>query len=294
MSSASIGRLRLLRVVCVAAAAAAAGLVPPSASAQQAPGSVPAAAAGPDWQALSPAQQQALQPLKRDWAGIDAPRKQKWLEIVARFPTMPPEERERVQARMAEWARLSPAERGQARLQFQEVRQMNPQDRAAAWDAYLALPAEQRRALAQRAKTVPRATPEARAGTAAAPPNQKANPTIPPAKPVTATAVASTLVHASPGATTTLISKAPNPPAQQQPGGPKIAAPSDRLDRKTLLPRTAALAAPASAAPSAAAPAAAQQQPAAASSTAAPPAGSPAAAAEAAPGASAEPSGTSQ
>lgn len=284
MNGATIGRLRLFRAACAAAAVVAAGQAPPSASAQQATVTAPVPTAGPGWQALSPAQQQALAPLKRDWADIDATRKQKWLEIAARFPTMPPEERERVQARMADWARLSPAERGQARLQFQEVRQMSPQDRAAAWDAYLALPAEQRRALAQRAKTVPRATPEARIGAATVLPNQKVNVVALPAKPAVATAVAPTVVRASPGATTTLISNRPRPPSHEQLGDPKIAVPSDELDRKTLLPRTVAgsAAAPTSTQP------AARPQPAGPASAAAP-AASPAAATEAV----AEPSGPS-
>ena len=84
-------------------------------------------------------------------ADIDAPRKQKWLEIAARFPSMPPEERQRIQERMTEWARMTPEERGRARLQFQEARQISPQERQARWDAYLALPAEERRALANSA-----------------------------------------------------------------------------------------------------------------------------------------------
>ena len=81
-------------------------------------------AAGPTWASLSAPQRAALAPLQRDWQGIDALRKAKWLEVAARFPAMPAEERQRVQERMADWARLSPSERGQARLTFQESKQL--------------------------------------------------------------------------------------------------------------------------------------------------------------------------
>lgn len=191
-------------------------------------------AGGPPWQTLTPAQQAALAPLKRDWPGIDAPRKQKWLEIAARFPYLPPEERERIQARMTDWTRLSPSERAQARLQFQEVRQISPQDRQARWDAYLALPAEQREALAQRAKTVPPAAGANSSG-ATVLPNQKVNVLNAPTKPATPTAVAPTVVQAKPGVSTTLISKTPTPPAHERPGEPKIALPPGQVNRATLL-----------------------------------------------------------
>ena len=47
--------------------------------------------------------------------------------------------------------RMTPEERGRARVQFLETRQMSPQERQAGWEAYQALPAEEKRELAQRA-----------------------------------------------------------------------------------------------------------------------------------------------
>ena len=130
-----------------------------SATQAQTPSSPQSAAnaSGPSWTALTPTQQSALAPLRKDWQTIDAPRKQKWLEIAARLPSLQPEERKRIQDRMTEWARMTPEERGRARLQFQEARQISPQERQARWDAYLALPADERRALANSAKSVPKA-----------------------------------------------------------------------------------------------------------------------------------------
>ena len=218
------------------------------AAAQVVPGANPAVnAGGPPWTSLTPAQQSALAPLKRDWQGIDATRKQKWLEIAARFPAMPADERRRVQDRMTEWARMTPDERGRARLQFQEVRQINPQDRQARWDAYLALPAEERRALAKSASTVPPAAKGANTAVAgkwpagmAAPQDQKVNLVSAPTRQSAPKSIAPTVVQAKPGASTTLISKTATPPPHAQVGQPKIAATQDVVDRKTMLPQAGA------------------------------------------------------
>ncbi|MGL6111181.1 MAG: DUF3106 domain-containing protein [Rubrivivax sp.] len=231
----------------IAAAILAVSLASSFGAAAQSPqGTAPVAnAGGPTWSSLSPAQQSALSPLKRDWQGIDTARKQKWLEIAARFPAMPPDERQRVQDRMNEWARMTPDERGRARLQFQEARQISPQDRQARWDAYLALPADERRALAKSASTVPPAPKAAAAGqpgkstsALAATSNQKVNVVNVPSTQSAPKSIAPAVVQARPGASTTLISKTASPPPHAQVGQPKIAASQDVVNRSTLLPQT--------------------------------------------------------
>lgn len=207
---------------------------------------------GPAWSALKPAQREALKPLERDWASIDSLRRRKWLEIAERYPSMPAQDQARLQARMGEWARLTPLERSQLRLNFQEAKQAPVQNRQASWEAYQALLPEERRALAERA--APAASASSRSGQAAqkavpsAPsdklareaPQPKSNtvpdraPTAPP-KPV-----APSVVQAKPGATTTLMSRPPAPPAHQQTGLPKIAASPEYVDKKTLLPQQGA------------------------------------------------------
>jgi Protein of unknown function (DUF3106) len=221
---------------------------PPAKPASAAAAPRPTAEQGVSWNNLKPAQREALKPLERDWSGIDAARKSKWLEIAERYPTMAPPDRQRLQARMTEWARMTPQERNQTRLQFQDARQVPQQDRQASWEAYQALPEEQRRELASRAQ--PAAAPPAasRPGptTAAATrpdklaregPQPKVNAVpapgaVPPPKPV-----APSMVQAQPGATTTLISKPAAPPAHQPSGSPKIAATPEYVDKKTLLPQ---------------------------------------------------------
>ena len=101
------------------------------------------------WSRLNPVQQQALAPLRTDWATLSADRQAKWLEMASRFPTMSAAERQRLNDRMAEWVRMTSDQRRTARLQFQEVRRVHPEDRQAAWKAYQALPEAERQRLAQ-------------------------------------------------------------------------------------------------------------------------------------------------
>lgn len=203
-------------------------------------------AGDPAWSQLSPAQQKALTPLRADWDKLDAPRKQKWLEVASRFGTMPPQRQERVRERMTEWARMSPTQRSEARLNYQQSKQVPPQDRQARWEAYQALPAEERAALAARAAKpapVKGATPSPAMSLRNAPVDAQApksnivpptNRTAPP-KPVSPT-----LVQAGRGATTSLVTATPRPPQHQQPGQPKIAATPRQVDKVTLLPKPGA------------------------------------------------------
>jgi hypothetical protein len=188
----------------------------------------------PTWVSLNAAQKAALAPLQRDWAAIDTSRKQKWLEVAARFPAMPAAERQRVQERMAEWARMTPAERGRARLQFQEARELTAEDRQARWQAYQALPEEERRELLMRSR--PNTEPVAGGKPAATADAGKRNLMQPSGKSPTG-AVAPTVMSAKPGATTTLMSTRAAPPAHYQPGLPKIAATPGFVDSATLLPK---------------------------------------------------------
>ena len=227
--------------------------VAPKAAPASAPAK-PAVNGGVPWSSLTPTQRQALAPLERDWSNIDAERRTKWLEIASRLPSMPADERQRIQARMTEWARLTPDERGRARLSFQEAKQLSPQERQARWEAYQALPEEDRKALANRARD--KRDRAAAQGSASAPLAAVPKRTLPQAASAPAISVkpvAPTVVQATPGATTTLMTKKPSPPAHQKPGQPKIEAQPDKVDRTTLLPQRG----PQSSAGSAAAPASA-------------------------------------
>jgi hypothetical protein len=250
-------RRLLLPVLAVAAALA----MPPGVDAQgsRAAAATPASGRedGVPWKSLTPAQREALAPLERDWPTIEAQRKQKWIALAARFKTLSPEERARINARMSEWARLTPAERGQARLRFEEARQVPAPDRSARWQEYQALPPEQRAQFAARAASAASGTADA----AAKPPKAatrdskeaKSNLVPNPALSEAPRPVAPTLVQAAPGATTTSITRRPAPPPHQQTGMPKIAATPEFVQRSTLLPRRGPQAAAIAPAPAASA-----------------------------------------
>lgn len=216
---------------------------------------------GPAWRALTARQRQHLAPLERDWPGLSTASKAKWLEVSSRFANLPVDEQQRVQARMAEWSRLTPAERGQARLSFQEKKALTAEQKQQRWEAYQALPDDHRRALAAKAQPVDdrkRSNPaaataaaaNAAAANAAAPPDDTrakqpaASGTAPSAAPGTAPSrllvkpISPSMVQAKPGATTTWITSPAVPPAHQLPGQPKIAAKPSQVDNKTLLPKS--------------------------------------------------------
>ena len=206
---------------------------------------------GVRWQKLKPAQREALEPLQREWSSIDAMRKQKWVQLADRMRGLPADERARVEARMSDWARLTPAERGQARLRFQEAKQIPPSDRRSRWAAYQALSPEQKSELAAKAAAVrsrnaaERAARHAPAGVArdrgAREGAQAKSNIVPnPAYAAPPRQIGPTVVQASPGATTTLITRRPMPPPHQQTGLPKIAATPEFVDRSTLLPQRGA------------------------------------------------------
>lgn len=190
---------------------------------------------GPSWQSLSLAQRTALAPMERDWAGIDANRKAKWLEVAARFYSLPKPEQQRIQERMRAWVAMSPQQRGRARLTFQESRQLAPQERQERWEAYQALPPERRAALEQRLHTTGPSAADARDAQRGRDKKQVIN--SPGRENGPGKVVSPTVVQAQTGATTSLVNKLASPPVHQQPGMPKIAATSNFVDRTTLLPK---------------------------------------------------------
>jgi hypothetical protein len=217
-----------------------------SALASRKPVKASASETGVAWAELSPAQKSFLQPLERDWSSIEAPQKRKWLELATRVPKLSADERQRIQTRMTEWAKLTPDQRGQARIHFQEAKQLPARDRQARWDAYQSLPPEQKERLATRAalaasgsESVRRPPPaSARADRLAHDmPQPKSNIVPNPALAAPPKQIGPTLMQARPGATTTLISRPALPPTHQQIGMPKIAATPEFVNKSTLLPQ---------------------------------------------------------
>lgn len=202
--------------------------VPPSAL------SVPPA----QWSGLTPKQQALLAPLERDWPEISDTQRSKWLSATPTLATMSGEEIKRVHDRIRDWTMLSGSERSTARIGFQVSRQLTAEQRQARWEAYQALPAEERKALAEKAMARRQALAEAPARAARPPvaqPKSKAAPA--PPRLVTPALVTSTLVQGKPGATTVLITRDLARPRDAAAGPAKAMADLDLLDPRTLLPK---------------------------------------------------------
>lgn len=228
-------------------------VVPSAASAAQ-PGPSPSVAAYP-WAELRRDQQALLAPLAAEWSKLPEAQRARWVEIANRYQALPLQEQERLRARVAEWAAMSPAQRQAARLRFQQSRQHKDQDREAKWQAYQALPAEQREALADKASRKKPAGPgRPQAGQAGAPVDN-ASVARSSGQPAAASTLlplpparndeglgAPTLMQARPGASTVLISKAAKP-APAASATLRIETDTHRIDARTLLPKKAAAAA---------------------------------------------------
>jgi hypothetical protein len=213
-----------------------------------------AEAGGPLWTELAPGQRKVLAPLAADWNGLDTRSKERWIDVAGRYHKMKPDEQQRANQRMGEWAHMTVAERTQARMNFQEASSLSKEEREARWKAYQALPEEKKRELA--AKRV-----AARASAASAPTalvrHHVPTPldTVQPKNNVIGAAPAHSAAGSAPaappkpvGVTTTLLTRRPAPPPHQHDGAPKIAAGPNAVDRTTLLPKRTKVAAAGSAA----------------------------------------------
>jgi hypothetical protein len=99
------------------------------------------------WKDLTPAEQDALNPLAGEWTKLDTTRKSKWVAIADRFPQMQETERQRTQDRMREWVRLSPEQRRIARDTYLRAHAMPPEKRAELLAKYQQLPDEEKEQL---------------------------------------------------------------------------------------------------------------------------------------------------
>lgn len=160
----------------------------------------------PRWQDLSAAQQQSLKPLAANWSGLSEAQRRKWLAIAAGYPKLSSSEQATLHSRMTEWAGLSQSQRAQARLNFADTKQVDASQKAANWQAYQALSADEKKKLMV-------AAPQRPTGATAA---------VKPVQPQRLTTVPVTRPHLN--------------------HGPKMAAANSMVDPNTLLPQTPSVA----------------------------------------------------
>lgn len=108
----------------------------------------------PLWRDLSSSQQVALAPLEPQWDRMEGLRKRKWIEMSAKFASMPPLEQQRVHERMRQWMRLTPEQRDRARENFSKTNRLAG-DKSADWENYKQLSADEKRNLARAAARKP-------------------------------------------------------------------------------------------------------------------------------------------
>ena len=78
----------------------------------------------PDWAELKPSQQAVLAQLKEDWQELDTLRRTKWVKIANAYPKMKPEQQQRLQAQMSEWAKLTSEQRRAAREKYLAIKKL--------------------------------------------------------------------------------------------------------------------------------------------------------------------------
>ncbi len=101
----------------------------------------------PLWSDLTSAQQAALAPFEPQWNSWSADEKRGWLKLAERVPKMSDEQRERVDERIREWAKLTPEQRRLARQNYRLAKRLDPDERQARWERYRELTPEQRAVL---------------------------------------------------------------------------------------------------------------------------------------------------
>lgn len=99
------------------------------------------------WRQLTPTQKQALAPLGAQWSALTSQQQAKWLTISKNFTQLPVADQVTMHSRMADWVDLSPQQRNLARLNFNQMQSLPKEDKKAKWEAYQALPAEEKRLL---------------------------------------------------------------------------------------------------------------------------------------------------
>lgn len=135
-----------------------------------------AASNGIAWRDLTARQKTALAPLKEQWPTLSVEHQRKWIALARNYHRMKPAEQATLQQRMSDWAQLSPSQRTRARLNFSEARRLPADEKRAQWEAYQALPEQERERLAQDQPKLPvTAAPALRL----APPSSIARPVLP-------------------------------------------------------------------------------------------------------------------
>ena len=84
---------------------------------------------GPAWSELSSSDKQVLAPLQQDWDKWNLLRKNKWLQMAKKYPSLSAAEQARIRDQMVGWAKLSTQEREAAREKIKGLTKLPPEQR---------------------------------------------------------------------------------------------------------------------------------------------------------------------
>src|SRR5271169_3258188 len=78
---------------------------------------------------LTPAQQEALAPLAKDWGGLPENIQRHFLEMARRYPSLTPAQKQRMHDRLEYWSKLTPEQHEQARQKYKAFKKLPPATR---------------------------------------------------------------------------------------------------------------------------------------------------------------------
>lgn len=79
------------------------------------------------WSALAPEERRILGPIEAEWDRMPGYQQQRLVSSARRYPSFQPIQKERFDARIRDWARMSPEQRRAARETFQGLRKLPPE-----------------------------------------------------------------------------------------------------------------------------------------------------------------------
>jgi hypothetical protein len=101
----------------------------------------------PTWVELTAGQQKVLAPLASQWSSFDVNHKTKWLAISEKYEKMSPEQQQRLEKNISDWARMTPEQHRQAREGYARAKKLDTEQKTALLQQYQQLSDEQKQKL---------------------------------------------------------------------------------------------------------------------------------------------------
>lgn len=106
----------------------------------------------PTWAELTAGQQKVLAPLAPQWSSFDVNHKTKWLAISEKYEKMTPEQQQRLEKNISDWAKMTPEQHRLARESYARTKKLDTEQKTALLQQYQQLSEEQKQKLADDAK----------------------------------------------------------------------------------------------------------------------------------------------